>query len=125
MFSNKRKKRSGAIKRIRAKFGRATKFEMLIFCSNRNVYAQIVNLTNGKTEFTVSTLKVNHADSGSEKKDKGCKNCRNVNVARELGVKVAEKCKAEGIDNVSFNRAGKIFHGVGKAVADGFYESLK
>lgn len=132
MFYVKRKKRSGAIKRIRAKFGRDVKFELLIFCSNRNVYAQIIDLKKGMTKFTVSTLSRDNDNSHNNDNSKKTykveskkKNYRNINIAHELGVKVAERCKAEKISDVSFNRAEKIFHGVVKAVADGFYENLE
>lgn len=107
-------KRSGAIKKIRAKFGRAVDYELLVFCSDRNIYLQIVDLKSGLTKVSVSTLK------------KGNKqNNRNISCGTELGGRLAEICKQKGIKNVSFNRAEKIFHGVVKAVADGFYEKLK
>jgi len=112
MFGDRRKKRTGAIKRIRAKFGRKVNYEALLFCSSRNVYAQIVDLRNGQTKFTVSTCK---------KGDK--KNHRNIENAKNLGKVLAEKCKENKIENVSFNRAEKIFHGVVKAVADEFYQN--
>ena len=107
-------KRSSAIKKIRAKFGRNVGYELLVFCSNRNIYLQIIDLRSGLTKISVSTL------------DKGNKhnNC-NVLCGRELGCALADKCKQNGIYSVSFNRADKIFHGVVKAVADGFYDKLK
>ena len=83
-----------------------------MFCSSRNVYVQIVDLVNGNTKFTISTCK---------KGDK--KNHRNIKNAEELGKSLASKCKELNIDKVSFNRAEKIFHGVVKAVADGFYQN--
>ena len=111
MFEFKRKKRCSAIKRIRAKFGRGVRYEALLFCSSRNIYAQIIDIKNGKTVFTVSTCK---------KGDK--KNHRNISYATNLGKDVAMRCKNENIKDVSFNRAEKIFHGVVKAFADGFYQ---
>ena len=111
MLSLRRKKRSGAIKRIRSKFGRGVVHEILVFCSGKNIYAQVVNLKDRKTEFAVSTCK---------KGDK--KNHRNVKFGYELGRVLADKCRDNKITNASFNRAEKIFHGVIKAVADGFYQ---
>lgn len=111
----KRKKRTGAIKRIRAKFGYGCKNEVLIFCSGRNVYAQVNDLLNGKTLFAVSTLNL--------KKDKN-KNVKNIKFGEELGKMLAQKCNEKKI-KPSFNRAEKIFHGVVKSVADSFYSSLK
>lgn len=112
MFAIKRKKRDSAIKRIRAKFGRNIKHEILIFCSGRNIYAQIVNLSSGLTETTLSTCN----------KNDNKKNHRNIETAKNIGKKLADECKKRNIKDVSFNRAEKIFHGVVKAVADGFYQ---
>jgi len=112
MFGFRRKKRSSAIKRIRAKFGRGVQYEALLFCSSRNIYAQIIDIKSGETKLTVSTCK---------KGDK--KNHRNIAEASKLGKLLSEKCKEAKISNVSFNRAEKIFHGVVKAVADGFYQN--
>ena len=111
MLSYRRKKRAGAIKRIRRKFGMGIEHEILIFCSGRNVYAQVINLKSGLTEITVSTCK---------KGDK--KNHKNISMAEDLGRRLSKECKDRKIGNVSFNRAEKIFHGVVKAVADGFYQ---
>ena len=111
MLSYRRKKRVSAIKRIRDKFGKCVEHEILVFCSGRNVYAQVINLKSGFTEITVSTCK---------KGDK--KNHKNISMASNLGKKLAKECESRKISNVSFNRAEKIFHGVVKAVADGFYQ---
>lgn len=115
MNALRKEKRAGAIKRIRAKFGYGCKNEVLVFVSNKNVYAQVIDLLNGKTLFAVSTLNL--------KKDKN-KNIKNIKVADELGKMLAKKCSEAKI-NPSFNRAEKIFHGVVKALADSFYSNLK
>jgi large subunit ribosomal protein L18 len=111
MLAIRRKKRTSAIKRIRAKFGRHVEHEILVFCSGRNIYAQIINLKSGVTEFSICTCDKNDT-----------KNHRNIKTAAELGKKLSVECKKRKINNVSFNRAEKIFHGVVKAVADGFYK---
>ena len=110
MFSVKKKKRCSAIKRIRSKFGRDVGYEILIFCSSRNIYAQVVNLKSGKTEITVSTC---------DKNNKA--NHRNIVNANKLGKELAEKCRDKNISSPSFNRGEKIFHGIVKNVADSFY----
>lgn len=111
----RRKKRTGAIKKIRAKFGYGCKNEVLIFCSNKNIYAQVIDLLSGKTLFSVSTLNFR----GDNKK-----NVKNVKFGEELGKVLAQKCNEKKL-KPSFNRAEKIFHGVVKSVADSFYSSLK
>lgn len=109
----KRRKRVSNIKMITNKFGYGCQNELLIFISNKNIYAQVVDLESGKTLFSASTIS----------KDK--KNHRNILSATELGKVLADKCKDKKINKISFNRAEKIFHGVVKALADSFYSNLK
>lgn len=113
MRSLKGQKRSSAIKKIRAKFGYGCKNEVLLFVSNKNIYAQVIDLTNGNTLCAVSTLMFDN---------KG--NSRNIENAKKLGVELAKKCNELKIDRPSFNRAEKIFHGVVKALADSFYSNI-
>ena len=109
----RKNKRASALKRIRSKFGRNSTYEVLLFCSNTNVYAQIINIKDMKVETSSSTLKF----------DKN-KNHKNIQCASLLGVELANKCKERGIDVVNFNRGEKIFHGVIKSFADSFYNNL-
>ena len=114
MFGFKREKRKRAIKRIRAKAGRKIGYEALVFCSSRNVHVQIIDRNSKKTKFEISTCKK------GEKK-----NHKNVFLAGNLGRELASRCVQENlrVSDVSFNGAEKIFHGVVKAVADGFYQN--
>ena len=114
MREYRRQKRASAIKKIRAKFGYGCQYEVLLFCSNKNVYAQVVDLKSGNTLLGVSTLALRD----------GAKNCKNIKKAEELGKILADKCKEKKITKISFNRAEKIFHGVVKSVADSFYGNL-
>jgi large subunit ribosomal protein L18 len=41
-----------------------------------------------------------------------------VNAAAQVGKRIAEKAKAAGIENVSFDRSGFKYHGRIKALAD-------
>ena len=108
-----RKKRAGAIKRVREGFNRKAENEILILLTGRNVYAQIVNFKSGKTLCCVSSVK-----NGNKK------NNRNIKTATIVGQELASKCKSLGVSDVVFNRAENRFCGVVKAVADGFYNSL-
>lgn len=113
MRSLKKQKRSSAIKKIRDKFGYGCQNEVLLFVSNKNIYAQVVDLSNGNTLCSVSTLVFNN---------KG--NSRNIENAKKLGIELAKKCSELKIQKPSFNRAEKIFHGVVKALADSFYSNI-
>ena len=98
---------------ITSKFGYGCKYEVLLFVSGKNIYAQLIDLMNKKTLFSVSTL------------SKDNKNHRNIVCGKNLGKMLAEKCNAAKISNISFNRGEKIFHGIVKALADSFYSNLK
>ena len=47
---------------------------------------------------------------------------KRVEQGRELGKMIAEKAKEQGIDRVVFDRAGFLYHGIVRAVADGARE---
>lgn len=113
MRNLRKQKRCSAIKKIRAKFGYGCRHEVLLFLSGRNIYAQVIDLTNGNTLCSVSTLAFSN---------KG--NSRNIENAKMLGVELAKRCSELKIGRPSFNRAEKIFHGVVKALADSFYSNI-
>lgn len=115
MNSVKKKKRISNIKMITSKFGYGCQKEVLVFVSNKNIYAQVIDLSNGKTLFSISTVSKNKNNK---------QNHRNIVSAVEIGKLLANKCKEQNIDKISFNRAEKIFHGVVKALADSFYSNL-
>jgi large subunit ribosomal protein L18 len=94
--------------RVRAKVkGTAERPRLVVFRSDKHIYAQLVNDVAQTTLMTVS-------DSGLE----GKKTEKSVAV----GKRIAEKAKAAGISTVVFDRAGYQFHGRVKAVADGARE---
>ncbi len=94
--------------RVRAKVkGTLERPRLVVFRSDKHIYAQLVNDTAQRTIVTVS-------DQGFT----GKKSEKSVAV----GKKIAEKAKAAGISKVVFDRAGYQYHGRVKAVADGARE---
>jgi large subunit ribosomal protein L18 len=94
--------------RVRAKVkGTLERPRLVVFRSDKHIYAQLVNDTAQRTIVTVS-------DQGMS----GKKSEKSV----EVGKKIAEKAKAAGISKVVFDRAGYQYHGRVKAVADGARE---
>ena len=94
--------------RVRMKVqGTAERPRLVVFRSDKHIYAQLVNDVTQKTLMSVS-------DQGLE----GKKSEKSVAV----GKRVAEKAKAAGIGKVVFDRAGYQYHGRVKAVADGARE---
>jgi len=93
---------------VRAKVqGTAERPRLVVFRSDKHIYAQLVNDVAQHTLMTVT-------DSGLT----GKKSEKSV----EVGKRVAEKAKAAGISKVVFDRAGYQYHGRVKAVADGARE---
>ena len=79
-----------------------------VFRSNKNIYAQIIDDTTGKTVCSASSLdKEIKLDNGS-----------NVNAATEVGTLVAKRALALNIEAVVFDRGGYLYHGRIKALAE-------
>lgn len=97
-------------RRIRAKIsGTQDSPRLAVFRSLRNVSAQVIDDAAGKTLVSASLNDI--------KKSKN-----SVEGAKELGKVIAEKCKAQKIVNVVFDRSGYKYHGKIKAVAEGARE---
>ena len=96
-----RKKIAGTIERPRLSIRRST----------GHLYVQVIDDTTGKTLVSVSTL-------SADLKDKIRKDAGNVKGAVILGSAIAEKSKKAGITKVVFDRAGYLYHGRVKAVAE-------
>ena len=83
-----------------------------VFRSNANIYAQIIDDVNGVTLVAANTL---------EKDFEGATG--NTEAAKKVGVVLAERAKAKGIEQVVFDRGGYIFHGRVAALAEGAREA--
>ena len=82
-----------------------------VFRSNSNIYAQIIDDVNGVTLVSASTL---------EKGFEGATG--NVEAAKKIGLILAERAKAKGIEDVVFDRGGYLYHGRVAALAEGARE---
>ena len=82
-----------------------------VFRSNANIYAQIIDDVNGVTLVSASTL---------EKDFEGATG--NVEAAKKVGLALAERAKAKGIEEVVFDRGGYLYHGRVAALAEGARE---
>jgi len=104
---NRRKKQRKL--RIRKKIqGTPERPRLSVFKSNRHLYAQVIDDTQGATIASVSSL------AGETK---GLK--PKVEDATKLGEALGTRLKGEKIETVVFDRNGNIYHGVVKALADG------
>ncbi len=102
--------------RIRSKVsGTEARPRLSIYKSNAEMYAQIIDDSNGSTLVSASSLKTK--ESG-----KGAKAVTKTELAKAVGVEVAKLAKAKNITKVVFDRGGFIFTGRVKALADGAKE---
>jgi large subunit ribosomal protein L18 len=98
--------------RIRKKVnGTAERPRLVVFRSNKHIYAQIIDDLAGATLASASTLALEG------------ENIRlTIDNAKLVGKKVAEEAIKKSITSVVFDRNGFVYHGRIKAVADGARE---
>ncbi len=98
-------------RRVRGKVrGTAERPRLVVFRSNRGIFAQLVDDDSGRTLAASSWL-----DLGKAEGDKSAQ-------AAEVGKALAAGAKKAGIDRAVFDRGGYLFHGRVKALADGARE---
>ena len=88
--------------------GSAARPRLSVFRSNKEIYAQLIDDLNG-----VTILAASSRDKGIDAKG------TNVEVANAVGKLVAEKALKAGIDTVTFDRGGYLYHGRIKSLAEG------
>ncbi len=99
-------------RRVRAKVsGTPEKPRLDVFRSEMHIYAQIIDDVNGVTICSASSVEKDFEGSGS-----------NMEAAKKVGIKVAERAKEKGIETVVFDRGGYIYHGRVQALAEGARE---
>ena len=87
--------------------GTAAKPRLSVFRSNKEIYAQLIDDANGVTLLAASS------------REKGVSKGTNVEVATAVGKLVAEKALSAGIDTVTFDRGGYLYHGRIQSLAEG------
>jgi large subunit ribosomal protein L18 len=85
-----------------------------VFRSLNGMYAQVIDDQSGHTLVSASTL-----DSELRSKMNGL---TKTEQAKEVGMAVAERAKAKGIDTIVFDRGGYRYIGRIKALAEGARE---
>ena len=99
-------------RRVRGKVsGTAERPRLAVFRSNVGIYAQLIDDLDGKTLASASS-------KGLPKSFKGTKTAQ----ANEVGKRLAAAAKQAGIEAVVFDRAGYLYHGRVKALAEGARE---
>lgn len=112
-MNNKSSARQKIRYRIRKKIsGAAAKPRLSVFRSNTDIYAQLIDDTQGVTI----------ASASSKQKDIAAQKAPKTEKSKLVGAAIAAKAKDLGITTVVFDRSGYIYHGRVKAVADGARE---
>lgn len=98
--------------RVRSKVsGTADRPRLDVFRSAKNIYAQVIDDVAGVTLVSASTNERDFTEYGGNK-----------DAAKKVGLMIAERCKAKGIENVVFDRGGYLYHGRVKELAEGARE---
>ena len=99
-------------KRVRGKVsGTPQKPRLVVFRSNRGIEAQLVDDLTGKTLASASWVALKKSFKGDKSEQ-----------AAEVGKQLAAAAKKAGIGACVFDRAGYLYHGRVKALADGARE---
>jgi len=115
MTMNKQESRLRRAKKTRMRIRKLEAIRMTVFKTPRHMYAQITTPDGAKTLASASTL---DKELRAKLKVTG-----NVEAAKEVGKLIAKRAKDAGISSVAFDRAGFIYHGRIKALADAARET--
>lgn len=108
MAFSKSNRRAKIKRRIRKKIsGTSATPRLSVFRSNKQIYAQLIDDTNGVTLVAASSYK----NKAAEKKNKS-------EQAAIVGKEIAEKALKAGVESVVFDRNGYLYHGRVKSLAD-------
>ena len=91
--------------------GTAQKPRLAVFRSNSEIYAQIIDDTKGVTLVAASSRDKDLKASGTK-----------TEKAKQVGQAIAKKALAAGIETISFDRGGYLYHGRVKSLAEGARE---
>ena len=112
MAFSKYTRRNKIRRRIRKSLtGTSERPRLSVYRSNKEIYAQIIDDTTGKTISAASSRDKDFKASGNK-----------AEVAKEVGKAIAEKAKEAGIEAVAFDRGGYLYHGRVKQLAEGARE---
>ena len=114
MIKSKKDKRQKARYKIRKRVSGTKEMPRLaVFRSNKEIYAQLVDDSNGSTIAASSSSDKSFAKAKANK----------IELASLVGKDIAEKAIKKGIKQISFDRSGYLYHGRVKSLADGAREA--
>ncbi len=99
-------------RRVRGKIrGSAERPRLLVFRSNRGIFAQLIDDDAGRTLAAASWLDLPKTFKGDK-----------TEQAADVGKRLAAAAKKAGVENAVFDRGGYLYHGRVKALAEGARE---
>jgi len=105
--SNTRRARRIRTRLRRTAYGRP---RLSVFRSSKHIYAQVIDDTKGVTLVSASTR---------EPEIRGAKKTgANLEAAKAVGQRIAERASAKGVKEVQFDRGAYLYHGRIKALAE-------
>lgn len=114
--NDKNKNRVERHKRVRKKIsGTPEKPRLNVYKSNANIYAQIIDDTEGKTLVQASSI--------DKELKETLKNGGNMEAAKAVGSLIGKRAKEKGIEKVVFDRSGYLYHGKIKELGDAAREA--
>ena len=112
---NKKEARLRRARKTRARIAEQKVARLTVFRSNCHIYAQIISECGSRVLAAASTAEVavkSVAPNGG-----------NISAATAVGKLIAERAVAAGVQSVAFDRAGYMYHGRVKALAEAARES--
>ena len=91
--------------------GTAQKPRLVVFRSNSEIYAQVIDDTKGVTLVAASSRDKDLKATGTK-----------TEKAKQVGQAIAKKALAAGTESISFDRGGYLYHGRVKSLAEGARE---
>jgi large subunit ribosomal protein L18 len=115
MHINKKDRRQRRAVRTRAKIRELGAARLTVHRTPRHIYAQVFDASGANVLAAASTVQ----DAVAE----GLSGTGNVEAAKAVGRAIAERAKAAGVTRVAFDRAGFVYHGRVKALAEAAREA--
>ncbi len=113
MGLTKSERRNRIRRRIRkTSFGTPQRPRLSVFRSNKEIYAQVIDDTSGKTLAAASSRDKDLSDAKGTKSE----------IATAVGKALADKAIKAGVETVAFDRGGYLYHGRVKSLAEGARE---
>lgn len=115
MQISKKDRRQRRAVRARAKIRELGVARLTVHRTSQHIYAQVFDSSGASVIAAASTVQKDIA--------KDLKGTGNVEAAKAVGRAIAERAKAKGVERVAFDRAGFMYHGRIKALAEAAREA--